>query len=255
MEPFFASFEKNDGEPLTCGQGIHDDKDVCYCVANEVDGHYMNSVTSGGSGLEGVICLVDEVDDLVVDQDPTSPYVHLDHVKSRFILPCFQALASGSRVKPPGCSESVWQLANTAKRQAEGKRQGTDYSRYEGKYCMLNDRQQVTNHVGHWLNYLNFRDFSRKAQVQSSYFVTCTPHVFNQYEILVGFTGSVGGTAERKYLKDTYKAEIIRVPKFLDTCTGTPPKEILRFDSSKRDKRTTKKFGRLHYRSSRMCLY
>eukprot|EP01043_Picozoa_sp_COSAG02_P100510 COSAG02_NODE_36588_length_453_cov_0.564972_1_plen_91_part_01 len=56
--------------------------------------------------------------------------------------------------------------------------------------------------------------------------MTCTPHIFNQYECIFGLTGSVGGSAEREYLLETYSAEIFTVPRFLETCTGDDGKVV-----------------------------
>lgn len=69
--------------------------------------------------------------------------------------------------------------------------------------------------------YANFyhgvENFSPK--IQSSYFVTSTPHVFQQYKCIFGLTGSIGGPAEKEYLSEVFQAKVFSVPTFLDTCT------------------------------------
>ena len=47
-----------------------------------------------------------------------------------------------------------------------------------------------------------------------------------RYAGIFGLTGSVGGKAELAYLTKTYGALRFNVPRFLDTCVGTPRKVI-----------------------------
>ena len=48
----------------------------------------------------------------------------------------------------------------------------------------------------------------------------------HRYAGIFGLTGSVGGKAELAYLTKTYGALRFNVPRFLDTCVGTPRKVI-----------------------------
>lgn len=54
--------------------------------------------------------------------------------------------------------------------------------------------------------------------VDTRYYVISTPHVFRQYDFILGVTGTVGGDAERHYVEKTYYAGVLTVPPFLDTC-------------------------------------
>lgn len=50
-----------------------------------------------------------------------------------------------------------------------------------------------------------------------------------KYACIFGLTGSIGGGAERSYIKNTYRAVPFEVPQFLQTCPGTgkePPKNL-----------------------------
>ena len=47
-----------------------------------------------------------------------------------------------------------------------------------------------------------------------------------RYAGIFGLSGSVGGQAEMAYLTATYGAVKFEVPRFLDTCTGTPRKQV-----------------------------
>ena len=48
----------------------------------------------------------------------------------------------------------------------------------------------------------------------------------SRYAGIFGLTGSVGGKAELAYLTKTYGAVRFNVPRFLDTCVGTPRKVV-----------------------------
>eukprot|EP01048_Picozoa_sp_COSAG05_P008424 COSAG05_NODE_641_length_8138_cov_3.359373_1_plen_1666_part_00 len=117
---FFARFKKDNGDDITHAENyLAGDADICYCVTSTVDSHYMDSITQGKPGLEGIIMIVDEVDDLVIDDDPKTNYVIKDDEYSEHIISCFQALKDdgASASKPAGCIDSVWQDAQNARRR------------------------------------------------------------------------------------------------------------------------------------------
>jgi hypothetical protein len=231
LAPFYQLFKKADGRPLSTAKGIDTQSDICYCLSHQVEVNYMQSVTSGGAGVDNLVMLVDEVDDLVIDKDPVSNYVKKDDEQSRHIEACFDALIAEDQLsmpakKPIGCTDAIWKKAKGAKRWASARKRGTDYDKYRGQYELLDDRGMVScNQYVLWKTYLNYKDFKKKPSCSSNYFVTCAPQIYKQYHCIFGFTGSIGGKAERQYLLDTYSAEIFTVPKFLDTCRNTPAKK------------------------------
>lgn len=48
------------------------------------------------------------------------------------------------------------------------------------------------------------------------------PRVFRKYHRILGLTGSIGSSAERSFLQQTYAAAFFEVPPFLKTCRGSP---------------------------------
>jgi hypothetical protein len=237
---FFALFTKRDGSEITFAEDfLGGDEDICYCVANTVDSYYMDSVTSNGDGLSDIIMIVDEVDDLVIDADPRTNYVLRDDELTEHVLDCFEALRDGGvhASMPAGCTHTLWQECQDAKRRVDGWVLNKDYKKYikKGKeeFRMVDSRGCIrTNTVSLSLTYLNWSKGKTSYPVskQTTSFVTCTPHIFNQYECIFGLTGSVGGEAERQYLLETYHAKIFAVPRFLSTCTGTDQKTLLQDD-------------------------
>jgi hypothetical protein len=70
-----------------------------------------------------------------------------------------------------------------------------------------------------WQSYLAYKLYRKPLVSNSVQACACTPYFFQQFSAIFGLTGSVGGDAEVKYLKNTYKALTFDVPNFLDTCT------------------------------------
>lgn len=234
---FFEMFELEDANgglrsvtSSSSKTSIDEDADICYCLSSAVMGSYLSNVESGGKGLTDVILIVDEVDDLVIDEKPKTNYVKVDAEKSTHVKACFDQLKShgDAACKPLECDDTTWTEAQDARREVLSWRVGRDYQKFEGKYRMLDDRQRIMQStVSMALDYLNYSEgLITQVSKRSTSMVTCGPYVFNQYERILGLTGSVGGEAEAAYLKDTYSAEVFTVPKFLDTCGDTEQKEI-----------------------------
>mmetsp|Transcript_55153 Transcript_55153/g.146336 ORF Transcript_55153/g.146336 Transcript_55153/m.146336 type:complete len:638 (+) Transcript_55153:396-2309(+) len=80
-----------------------------------------------------------------------------------------------------------------------------------------------------WLIYKNFETYDKEPTKASFFNVLCTPYMYRQYDCIFGLTGSVGGIAERDYIRKTYKGVVYDVPQFLYTCTpeveGKPNKQ------------------------------
>ena len=50
------------------------------------------------------------------------------------------------------------------------------------------------------------------AQLKKSFYsCLCTPYMYNKYCCIFGLTGSVGGEAERAYIRKTYGAEVVGI--------------------------------------------
>lgn len=170
------------------------------------------------------------MDDLVIDENPISRYARTDNMWTKYVKPAFVAVRQGDG-KPSDCPQKIWTEVEEAKRTCEGWTENINYKYHNGKYRDVNEKGQATSYVSMALDYLNFiSNYEPDPPYSTTWFVTCTPYIFNQYECIFGLTGSVGGQAERDYLLKTYNAEVFTAPRFLDTCTGDIPKVVKRDD-------------------------
>ena len=69
--------------------------------------------------------------------------------------------------------------------------------------------------IADWLEFLNMEKHKKPAKKQTFFTTLCTPFMYNQYNCIFGLTGSIGGPAEREYIKRTYKAVVYEVPHYL----------------------------------------
>ena len=205
------------------------DADICYCLQSHVKLYYMENAQKRAderqAGLESTALIVDEVDDLVIDKEPTVNYLKKEVENGRKILECFRSLER-ARGKPDRCPDRIWTMAREARAKAKEWKEGTEYRAIstdgvEG-YTLLNSRGQDDGDYSLELEYLKYKNFRRRPQYKSQYFTTCVPHIFNQYRCIFGLTGSIGGDAERKYLREHYCATFVDVPSFMSTCDGAP---------------------------------
>ena len=70
-----------------------------------------------------------------------------------------------------------------------------------------------------------FRIFNIEPFKETFRSCLCTPYMYNKYGCIFGLTGSVGGEAERAYIRKTYNAAVYEVPQFLHTCEHTTKEE------------------------------
>lgn len=139
---------------------------------------------------------VDEVDDLVVNEEPTLPYVKKDQKLSSDFKPAFEALKGGSSKRPDVVDRDVWREARSIKQHAESKKlQGKgvrgDYKDTGSKLVMLDaeGRPPKVEEVSDWISWLNFKKYDDDPAKYSYFNVLCTPHLFSQYGCIFGLTG------------------------------------------------------------------
>ena len=65
--------------------------------------------------------------------------------------------------------------------------------------------------------YKNYADFDLQPSKDTFRNSLCTPYMYTKYACIFGLTGSVGGEAERAYIKQTYQAVPYEVPQLLTT--------------------------------------
>ena len=78
-EAFYRSFTHSTGAELTCSSEIDGTSDICYCLKSENNAFFNHHLISGDLNniLSETVLIVDEVDDLVVNEDPSIGCAHL----------------------------------------------------------------------------------------------------------------------------------------------------------------------------------
>ena len=94
--PFFEAFG------IRCGVDLLDgEADVVYCLKSGINQLFLRKMLEGKlvEALGDTVVIVDEVDDLVVNEDPNSFYVKEDVEKTPDLQKCFQALLDSRPVQ------------------------------------------------------------------------------------------------------------------------------------------------------------
>ena len=231
-KPFYDLFTiKREGKErqLTSRKLIDSESDICYCLKKQNNEFFKAELAAGRLDLSGVVLIVDEVDDLVVSEEPTVSYVRTDKEKTPSYEQCFAAL-SADEEKPAGVDDMIWAECVRAKEEASKKIEYTDYVNTEqnGYEIRINGRTPKLKLSNHWLEYLNYRDHRQTLgpyKKQTFFAAMCTPYMYTKYSCIFGLTGSIGGELEKEYIKQTYRAVAFEVPQFLKTCSGPGKQE------------------------------
>eukprot|EP01036_Dinobryon_divergens_P034507 gene34507-44593_t len=194
--------------------------DVVYTLRRDLESYYRDSVFSGVKPFENTILIVDEVDELIVDDNPNSSYVKA--ADSSSITAAFEALKCG-RDKPNNVSEDVWREASNAQRTSQSKQKRIDYAIASDGNVIICENGKPTNYYALWAEYIAFTECRKSPTYQTRFFAQSMPYMLLQYDCILGLSGSLGSPAERNYLKSTYGAWNYNVPSFLDTCRQMRP--------------------------------
>ena len=87
----------------SCGQDLLDEScDVVYCLKSRINQLFIRRMLEGklDEVLGRTVIIVDEVDDLVVNENPNSNYVKEDAERTPDLRMCFAALRRGELVMP-----------------------------------------------------------------------------------------------------------------------------------------------------------
>jgi len=215
---------------------VDPEADICYCEAKHVQSLYA-SIARGEKrdfdGYEERVLILDEVDALVIDEEPNDVFVYPNDELSKMATLAAGALAQGTSPEEvdalrssshPAAGRVVHEMENEWTR---GKQMiaGEDfvYMKEVGKYCVLHAGRANAQSWSLALECRNFQDgYSQKILFQERLFVTSRPRVFRKYHRIVGLSGSIGSKPEQAFLRDTYGAVFLKVPPFLKTCRGSP---------------------------------
>jgi len=229
-QPFFEAFG------ISCGTDLLDeDAQVVYCLKRQINTLFLRKMVEGqlDDTLGNTVIIVDEVDDLVVNENPNANYAKEDAERTPDLRKCFAALKRGEILMPRGVlNESIWSEAKRAVAESEQRVEGRDYRVVEqgGKrmaIILVNGVIPKVHRTELWLSYINYKLGAVEPIAESPFATVCTPYVFNKYRGIFGLSGSVGGQAELSYLASTYGAVKFEVPRFLDTCTGDARKVVV----------------------------
>jgi len=229
-KPFFESFG------IQCGIDLLDEgNQVVYCLKSHINQLFMRNMLEGklDEVLGQTVIIVDEVDDLVVNENPNANYVKEDAERTPDLRKCFAALRKNEITMPRGVrTTKIWEEAQRAVKDAKGRVEGKHYRVVEedGKrvaVILVDGVIPKVRRTEPWLSYLNYTLSGTEPVAESPFATVCTPYVFNKYRGIFGLSGSVGGQAELTYLASTYGAIKFEVPRFLDTCTGDARKVVI----------------------------
>ena len=232
--PFYERLGIKAGKDTGHGRELSNpENQICYCLKAGINRMFLRKMVDGSLELSSSVLIVDEVDDLIVNERPNAHYVKIDCERTPALIRCLAALKVGDP-RPEGVPEDIWIRASHDMETANAKIRDTHYrvvTNAEGRETVLqlNKDGQVPKVAltSPWLKALNYKLCGVEPSAESHFACVCTPYVFNRYAGIFGLTGSVGGKAELEYLTKTYSAIKFNVPRFLDTCIGTPRKVVL----------------------------
>lgn len=202
---------------------------VTYCLRPDLEAHYRNTIADGtnadggANNFKQTLLLVDEVDSVIVCENLALRNCKFNEEMSRGLVEAYRAAASG--IKPAGVTEATWQHARNAREQflARKARIPQEYAEFGGKWCVKDQKGQPDGFLHYDMDWYNVslgkEDVS--CSVSDTWYVSSLPYIFSRYCCLVGLSGSLGGSAERDYLKSAFQADFVTVPNFLNTCEGT----------------------------------
>eukprot|EP00928_Gymnodinium_smaydae_P063628 TRINITY_DN47149_c0_g1_i1.p1 TRINITY_DN47149_c0_g1~~TRINITY_DN47149_c0_g1_i1.p1 ORF type:complete len:1550 (+),score=417.94 TRINITY_DN47149_c0_g1_i1:130-4779(+) len=213
------------------------DADICYCEAKHVQSFYASIARSEKrdfASYKDRVLILDEVDALVIDEEPNEPFVYPNEELSAMATRVATQLASGTT--PEAIASTVGRgphpasarvVREVCKEWTRGQQlvAGEDYVyvKERSRYCKLHAGRANTKAWSLALECRNFQDgLSREILFQERLFVMSRPRVFRMYHRILGLSGSIGSGAERRFLRDTYRAAFLEVPPFLRTCRGSP---------------------------------
>mmetsp|Transcript_16583 Transcript_16583/g.30742 ORF Transcript_16583/g.30742 Transcript_16583/m.30742 type:complete len:1467 (+) Transcript_16583:61-4461(+) len=213
---------------------VDPEADVCYCEGKHVQSFYASIARDDTCDFDTYndrILIVDEVDALVIDEEPNEAFVYPNQELSKMATMIAGAMKKGTRpeeaIKDIDHPAAGRLLREMSLEWAVGTNMvaGEDfvYVKEAGKNALLRAGRANLNEWSLALDCRNFQDgHSREILFQERMFVMSRPRVFRKYFRLLGVTGSIGSDAERKFLQETYRASFFEVPPFLKTCRGSP---------------------------------
>jgi hypothetical protein len=214
----FESFYKSMG--CSTSRDYDSEADICYVLRSHLEHAYRDRVFEGYvPAFPDTVIIVDEVDELIVDGSPNSNYVKADSDFSGFSK-AITAILNGQQAKPAEIDEKIWSRAKKSYNEASSKVKNKDYKvdNVGRKIIVLDSKGGHLSYTYEWQRVLAQQHGFGDATIMTCFFWQNMTHMFCQYSSIVGLSGSLGSPAEKKYLMETYNADVMYVPSFLDTC-------------------------------------
>mmetsp|Transcript_77595 Transcript_77595/g.225181 ORF Transcript_77595/g.225181 Transcript_77595/m.225181 type:complete len:1855 (+) Transcript_77595:102-5666(+) len=213
---------------------VDPDADICYCEAKHVQSFYASiarSETRDFSHYQERVLILDEVDALVIDEEPNEAFVYPNQELSKMATQIAEHLKKGvtpdklrSMFSHPSAPRVIGLMLKEWE-QAKKMVNGEDivYGKDHGKYLLLQSGRVNPKAWSLALECRNYMDkLTRDILWQERMFVMSRPRVFRKYFRILGLSGSIGSQPERQFLQETYRAAFFEVPPFLKTCKGAP---------------------------------
>jgi len=227
MKPFYALF----GITVSANFGgfLRDEvADITYCCRRELNVYYRNALSKNPLG--NTVLVLDEVDQLIVDESPNKSYVTTDIERSPLMRRMFDVWRAGGDGSEFPDDEIKKRIYHFGYLKGEKLRTSGQYARVEEQDSQTGEMKDVYVELdpekgkpmrGFYFascEYLNYVFQGVPPQYKSHYFYQSMPFMMNQYEAILGLSGSLGSPSEQAFMRATYGARTMLTPPFLNTC-------------------------------------
>ena len=184
--------------------------DVTYCLQRDLTQFYRDSIFFGHVPLSNTILLVDDLDDLDIDKVPNSIYGKKDDELTAPLKAFFDeflqkgdaaeppaSVAAGSKDPKDALAAVSWAKAKAAYTQfrAMSLDAPNGYTRVGSRLELLDARGKVVQHkYNGGLEMARYKLDGESPSISSKFFYQSLPHVFGQYEGIVGLGSRQHGT-------------------------------------------------------------
>lgn len=190
-------------------EGAFPDVDVVYCLAHPLNPHllqhYIRTILTNEKEFANTLLLVDEVDSVVVCESPfeTLPKALSDGPSAGDISRAYEAVHRGDTTRPNSISAAAWEKALTDKIDWERERGKCDRENGTGAWFLRDMTGAPDGYYHGYIDYINVVSGFQAvpAAISAPALVTSLPYILTRYAAVVGLSGSLGGAAERNYLK------------------------------------------------------
>lgn len=207
--------------------------DVTYCLQRDVTQFYRDSIFFGHTPFANTVLLVDDMDELEIDRNPNSIYGKKDDELTQPLKGYFDVLLEhGLDIPflPPGAESGTgaitWAKTKAAYLQYRDMRENAPngYIKVVGanstpRYELLDaDGRIATHKYSGGLEMVRYKLAGELPSINSKFFYQSLPHMFGQYEGIVGIgSKSSGPGAEvpenRGFLERVYGLWSFNVPE------------------------------------------